>query len=117
MHLAIFRALASVWKMPEITLKHIPFVYHQSIYIRNCGENEQADLEEKGAILQDIVNVNLGGGDEPLGLHLKFSKKWDNRVKLYLVPPCRKTLEQLEFSKEYKLINFLATPNIIPHLN
>lgn len=92
MHVAIFRALASVWKRPEITLKHILFVYHQSIYVRNSGEYEQADLDEKSAILQKIVNVNLGDCNEPLGVHLKFSKKWENRMKLYLVPPCRKTL-------------------------
>jgi hypothetical protein len=117
MHVSIFKAIASVWKKPEITIKHIPFVYHQSIYVRNSAEFEQVSLDEKGSILQQIVNVNLDDGDEPLGVHLRFSKKWDSRVKVYAVRPCRKTLEQLEGNKDYKLINFLATPNIIPHLN
>jgi hypothetical protein len=63
------------------------------------------------------VNVNLGEEIESLSTHLKFTKKWDNKIKLYTIQPCKRTLELLESSKEYKLINFLATANIIPQVN
>lgn len=75
------------------------------------------NLQEKGEILRKIVNVNLGDSEESLKNHVKFTRKWDSKIKVYVVKPCKKTLELLENNKEYKLINFLTCSNIIPHVN
>lgn len=49
-------------------------------------------LEQKGAMLKKIVNVNLSDESETLQDHVKFTKKWDNKIKLYVVKPSKHTL-------------------------
>jgi hypothetical protein len=95
MHEFIYASIFPYWNKKEITIKHLTYIYHQSIYLKNSSEYEHLSLEEKGNVLKTFANVNLGEGEEPLETQLKFSKKWDNKTKLYIIKPCKKALEQL----------------------
>jgi hypothetical protein len=89
----VYSSILPYWSSKEVSLKHLSLIYRQSIYLRNASEYEQESPQEKGRLLQKIADVNLGEGEECLQTHLKFSRKWDNKAKLYILKPSEKILQ------------------------